>query len=157
MLSENEKRKVKEFLWSYKLEEVKVRQLEEDIVVLQATIDSVAPPLSDEPKGTAISDRTARQAARLADLSTGLIEQRMIAAEKRAKVANAIRQLDDVRLIVILRERYINFKSWRQIADEELHIYPRHVLRLHAAALEKISEILKKTQKDTSTCDIMVL
>lgn len=58
--------------------------------------------------------------------------------EINKEIVQAISGVDDVLLRTILTARYINCKTWRQIA-EDMEIDERWVYRLHKKALEKIN------------------
>lgn len=60
----------------------------------------------------------------------------------KAEVSKVIRQVTDITLRVLLIERYINFASWEQIA-EDMHYTRRHVVAyLHPKALHEVEIIL---------------
>lgn len=72
-----------------------------------------------------------------------LIEKRIDELYKiKYEILQAINSLDDSILRSILIARYINFKTWEEIA-ENLHYACRHIMRLHAKALIKINDVIE--------------
>ena len=136
-----EKRKIKDYLRSYERAEEKIRQIEEDIDYINQSIDSRSQLFDGMPHTSGMSDRVARDGQRLCSLSMELIAQRDEAAAARKEVAGVIRRIEDVRYMRLLYARYIELKSWAEIAlnmDRD----PRWVFRMHNYALEEVKKIL---------------
>lgn len=91
------------------------------------------------PRGSGISDKTAREAQRLCDLSIDLIELRFEAATKRKEIGEAIRSVEDTKYMRLLYLRYIELRSWGKVS-EEMGISPRWIFDMHNKALEEIAE-----------------
>lgn len=53
------------------------------------------------------------------------------------EIRTVINNIQDVDEKILLRLRYINFKTWDEICDE-LHVSLRTVHRIHSSALEKV-------------------
>jgi len=61
--------------------------------------------------------------------------------DEKIKVSNSIDLLDDRVSRIILREKYINLKSFEEIA-KVLGYEPRHITRLHGTALVQFKLVL---------------
>jgi hypothetical protein len=144
IMNEKEKKVIKDFLRGYEREELRMKQLEEDIAYLNDSIGLAAIELNGMPSGSGISDTTAKQAEKLCELSAKLIEKRFEAAKKRSEIADMIRKLPDSRYIMLLRLRYIELKGWAEVSIE-MNRDPRWVFRLHNEALCAFEKIYKKT------------
>ena len=104
------------------------------------------------PRGTDISDRTGNAAARLADLSSAITDEKMKREEKRWEIMGVISKVKDPVLYKILRKRYIDFsvnkngrkrlRRWEKIAEEMDYYDLRYVYRKHNQALDKVADIL---------------
>lgn len=63
-------------------------------------------------------------------------------AERRKEIAHVIDSVQNTRLRELLTERYINGKTWEQVAVQMNYSYVHIVHRLHPAALRAVQEIL---------------
>ena len=138
-MDEKEKKRIKVYLQGYGREEEKLRQIEAEIDYINQTIDSTSQIFDGMPRGSGISDKTARSAQRLCDLSINLIEQRFEAATKRKEIGEAIRSVEDTKYMRLLYLRYIELRSWGKVS-EEMGISPRWIFDMHNKALEEIAE-----------------
>ena len=139
-----EKKKIKDFLRSYEREESRIRQIEEDIAYINKTLDSIPQIFDGMPRGSGISNKTAKEAEKLWQLQNDLIAARTRAAQKREEVANLIRQVKNVQHMNLLRLRYIELKGWAQVSID-MDRDPRWVFRMHNLALEEILKIYNLT------------
>lgn len=138
-MDEKEKKRIKVYLQGYGREEEKLRQIEAEIDYINQTIDSTSQIFDGMPRGSGISDKTAREAQRLCDLSIDLIEQRFEAATKRKEIGEAIRSVEDTKYMRLLYLRYIELRSWGGVS-EEMGISPRWIFDMHNKALEEIAK-----------------
>lgn len=60
----------------------------------------------------------------------------------KVEILNAINTVPDCTLRTLLIERYINFKTWEQIAVNLNYTY-RQTVRLHGRALEIIKDVIE--------------
>lgn len=139
-----EKKKIKDFLRSYEREESRIRQIEEDIAYINKTLDSIPQIFDGMPRGSGISNKTAKEAEKLWQLQNDLIAARTRAVQKREEVANLIRQVKNVQHTNLLRLRYIELKGWAQVSID-MDRDPRWVFRMHNLALEEILKIYNLT------------
>lgn len=64
----------------------------------------------------------------------------------KAEIMETIKQVEDINLQLLLEKRYINGKSWEEIADE-LKYSVSGVFKLHGQALKEIDSIIKVGSK----------
>ena len=146
------RKKVKEFLWQYLWISEMVDDMERDLEDLREIPGSLSVNLDGMPRGTDISDRTGNAAARLADLSSAITDEKMKREEKRWEIMGVISKVKDPVLYKILRKRYIDFsvskngrkrlRRWEKIAEEMDYYDLRYVYRKHNQALDKVADIL---------------
>ena len=135
-----EREKVKNYLKGYAREDEKLRQIEEDIDYINQTLDSTPQLFDGMPRGSGISDKTAKTGQKLWGLYIDLMAQRDKAVAKRKEIGDTIRSMEDTTYMRLLYLRYIELKSWGKVS-EEMGISPRWIFDMHNKALE---EILKK-------------
>lgn len=146
------RKKVKEYLWQYLWITELVDDMERDLEDLREISGSLSVNLDGMPRGTDISDRTGNAAARLADLSSAITEEKMKREEKRWEIMGVISKVKDPALYKILRKRYIDFsvskkgrkylRRWEKIAEEMDYYDLRYVYRKHNQALDEVARIL---------------
>ena len=83
-------------------------------------------------------------AVRLAEITVEIMDERTKAIEERNEIRNVILRVGDHNLSHILRRRYIDGKTWEEIAVEMNYTY-RWTLTLHGRALEEVDRILKES------------
>ena len=137
-----EKAKVKNYLKGYAREDEKLRQIEEDIDYINQTLDSTPQLFDGMPRGSAISDKTAKTGQKLWSLSIDLMKQRDKAVAKRKEIGDTIRCLENTTHMKLLYARYIELKQWDVIA-REMGLNSRWIFETHNRALEKVYEKIK--------------
>lgn len=111
---------------------------------INKTLDSIPQIFDGMPRGSGISNKTAKEAEKLWQLQNDLIAARTRAVQKREEVANLIRQVKNVQHMNLLRLRYIELKGWAQVSID-MDRDPRWVFRMHNLALEEILKIYNLT------------
>jgi DNA-directed RNA polymerase specialized sigma subunit len=84
--------------------------------------------------------------AKILDMQAEIDKDIDFLVDLKQEIQDAIKTLDDPQHRLILEQRYFCFKSWNAIA-ESLGYEPRHICRLHEAALSNI-----EIHKDVSKC-----
>lgn len=96
----------------------------------------------EEKSGTiAPSNKNERIIFRLIELKDELNNQLLDLVEKQVEIMETIDKLDTGVEIAILHKRYLQFKTFRTIADE-LNYSSRQVYRIHDEAVSHIQQIL---------------
>ncbi len=132
----------KEFLLRYRKLTEQIRQYELDIIKLEAEIEGLTPNNDGMPRGSSLSDPTARLAAKLADLKADRLRAVDQAWNARNEIEQAISSIEDVVCSRLLFDRYVLCMTWREVSDD-LQYDPHHVSRyLHKKALKQVREKL---------------
>lgn len=131
----------KEYLRQYKLMTARIRNREHDLAELREERESISINLDGMPHGTSLSDKTARLAAQLADAEEEIIELRSEAWSIRMEIVRTLNRIQSPEYNTLLYLRYIEGKTWEQIAVE-MHYTFRHTTRLHGDALREVDAIL---------------
>lgn len=131
----------KQYLNQYWRLTERIRQIDSDIAAIEAEIGGRHDP--DGPRGTDVSDPTARLAVRLAALRQDLERIREEAWSKRIEISRIIDGVEDKTLSQLLYDRYILCMRWDDVADD-IHYEPSYVrTRLHSRALDSASLCIK--------------
>ena len=96
---------------------------------------SVVSNLGDERVQSSSQNSTEDKMVSYAEYSRLLFKRINELLEIQKEISEAISKLDDTVLRSLLTARYINFKTWEQIAVDMNYSYV-HVLRLHDKALK---------------------
>lgn len=131
----------KEYLRQYKLMTARIRNREHDLAELREERESISINLDGMPHGTSLSDKTARLAAQLADAEEEIIELRSEAWSIRMEIVRTLNRIQTPEYNTLLYLRYIEGKTWEQIAVE-MHYTFRHTTRLHGDALREVDAVL---------------
>lgn len=136
--------KAKEYLMQYRLMKEHLNDLERQIEDLNAEAEAVRIKLDDMPRGSNLSDRTAKLAVSIADLTMKSINTRDSILLERDKISDTLRALNDRMQFTILYKRYIEGERWEEIAVETGYTY-RSVTRIHGRALESVQKLLDES------------
>lgn len=107
---------------------------EEQRQIAEGALSAAA--LTGMPKGSGAADDTGRLAAKLADLAYLIAAKLEEAIAVRLRIEEAIAGLDGQER-VLMRMRYLEGKTWEEIAGE-MHYAWAQVHRIHARALIKL-------------------
>lgn len=136
----------KEYLMQVRVLASKVRSLDEEITALreeQASIRSAWP--DGQPHGSGTTDPTGMMATRLADqllrAETELISLRSQLWAKRMSIIDTISKVTKAEHNRLLYLRYVQCRSWEEIAVE-MHYTYRWITSLHGQALQEVEKIL---------------
>ena len=95
--------------------------------------------------GSGAPDRRMDVVARIVDAERELDERidRMIAL--RAEIQDTIDRVQDARMRVLLELRYLNGRTWEEVA-EEMNYTTRNVYNLHSAALKAVAPLIAEAE-----------
>lgn len=94
-------------------------------------------------------DRRLRECMeKLNALNEELLRDTELYADAVCSVNRFIDYLTDERYRAVMKERYVYYRTWEDIA-ENLFYTPRHVLRLHKAAVEEL-EVIEKNNRQSN-------
>lgn len=134
----------KEYLTSYRTIQERHNILLKEINRLTEEAASVSVNLDGMPKGGQTSDKTARLAVQIADMTSKMKEEMDDLLRRRMKIIHQLRQVKNHKHQTLLHKRYIECKTWERIAYE-MDISWRYCYQLHGSALAEFSEIMKKS------------
>ena len=132
----------KQYLLQYKLLTAKIENLEQDLAELREARSSISINLDGMPHGTDLSDKTARLAVQLADMEEDILDLRSEAWKTRLRIIHVLSKVETPEHNVLLHKRYLEDKTWEQIAVEMHYTYQWVAGPLHGQALREIDKIL---------------
>ena len=100
-----------------------------------------SPQGGDGTRGRSGSNPIEAKAVRLAEKLTEYREAEFEAIRIKHRILKTVNMVPSP-YGSVLYERYINLRSWRQVADE-LHYSKRHCHNLHNAGLDIVEELIK--------------
>lgn len=134
----------KEFLRQYEVLNNKALRCKTEYETELEKIDAIGSTLSNDagmPHGTGISRKTEDRAIRLADKALKWKEAELDAIEKRQEVFEVINRVPGIEGD-LLYERYINLKSWEQVAEAIDRSDKWCRTRLHSNALQIVKNYI---------------
>lgn len=136
--------RAKEFLSQYLWAAELVRQCEHDIYEIEATIDTISYDTDGMPRGSEITDRTARIAVSLADAKRKRELLIIKAWEIRERVEAVIQRVEDPVQSRLLYMRYILDADWQTVADDKIVSCTVNHARgkLHSNSLKSVEIII---------------
>lgn len=133
----------KEYLKLFRAYTEKIRQLENDLKTLEAERDNIRILADGMPSTGKISKRVEMIAVKIVDLQERTMEERAKYLEKRAEVRQVILMVPDDRQSRVLDLRYIQGKSWEEIADI-MGFGERQIYRFHGYGLLQVEKIINR-------------
>lgn len=131
----NDARFAKTYLLKIRKTDQIIRRLMEVRFSLRLSLYSTGAPLSGMPGGGHDPDRMGKTIARLDELEQRIDTYVDELVARKAEAFEKIRGMDDLNEQNILIARYIQLKSWKQIA-REMHYSEQQIYRLHGMALQ---------------------
>lgn len=132
----------KEYLLQYQLLIVRIENAERDIDEIREERNSISIVLDGMPRGSAISDKTAKLAVLLADMESELLELRTEAWLKKLEIIRTIDKLTDPSEVRLLHLRYLDNYTWEKIAVTMNYTYQWVAGTLHSNALQSVDKII---------------
>lgn len=131
----------KEYLMQYRKLSARLENIEKNLNQMKDERESLTISYDGMPKGTAISDKTARLATFIVDKENELLDTKYELVAMQREISKAIAKVENADYSRLLYMRYIDGLTWEEIAVN-LHFTWRHVLRLHGRALQEVGKIL---------------
>ena len=133
----------KEFLRQYEHASRIVQRCKTEYETEVEKIDAIGSTLSNDgmPHGSGISRKTEDKAIRLAEKATRWKAAELDAIAKRQEVFEAIYDIPGIEGDVLI-DKYINLKTWEQIAEER-HYTVRGIQYAHGRALLIVAKRIK--------------
>ena len=135
----------KEYLEQVGNKEIYVRNLQKKIERLQKVLDSAGAVQYDNTKV-----QTTRTVDKINDLYAKIDEEQQLVdnlmldlGEFKKKVSDEIDQLNDDRYKNILHQKYIELKTWKEIAID-MNYNVRYLFHIHGAALNEFYQMYEQ-------------
>jgi len=136
MLTAEHREKIK-YLNQYRYLNKEIDRKIESLEFWRNKILNITGTLSDMPKSNKRSDTIATGIATINDIEKEINKEIDELIELRKEIEDKINAVDDPKLRELLKCRYLDCKSWEEIAYKN-NITWRHVYRLHEKALDEI-------------------
>lgn len=134
--------KAKDYLLQYKLMTVRIERVEKDLKEIREERAAISINLDGMPRGTEISERTAKLAVKIADMECELIDMRSEAWSIRMDIIRTLGKLTSPTHFQLLHFRYIEDYKWERIAVEMNYSYQWVAGTLHDHALHEVEQII---------------
>ena len=137
------KAKLKEYKWVRK----NIESLESTLAEIRMKAECQSPTLSDMPKSKGDKDKVSSLVALIMDTEQMIAEKLNQAYILLSDIENAIEPLPE-REKLLMRLRYIHFKSWEQIAVEMSYSWTQ-THQIHASTLRLVCSEKDRMKADT--------
>ena len=135
--------KAKEFLKRYKYALYAAERARHNYELEMERIDAIGSTLAGDgqPHGSGVSRKTEDKAIRLAEKATNWKAAELVAIAKRQEVFEVIYDIPGIEGDVLI-DKYIDLKTWEQIAEER-HYTVRGIQYAHGRALLIVAKRIK--------------
>lgn len=132
----------KEYLQQYRDAAKRARAALDHLDELRSMATRITPNYGGEGGGShQTGDKLGAAVARIVDAENRVSDELEVLEATEREVVNTISAVHDATLSTLLYERYINGKTWEQIAVAMNYTY-RRVTQLHGAALLLVEQII---------------
>lgn len=139
----------KEYLQQYRDAVRKVSAAQDHLDELRAMATRITPNYSSENGGThQTGDKLGAAVARIVDAESRVSDELEYLEATEREVIRVINGVQNGTLSTLLYERYINGKTWEQIAVQ-LNYSWRQTCRLHGAALQAVKDAISGLEGET--------
>lgn len=132
----------KRYLQQIKLYDSRISTKREELSQLKGMVLRITPALKkDVVSGSGTQDKLAEAVAKIVDLEAEIVRDidRYVAAKQ--EISATLEKISDPDQLQVLHQRYVQYKTWEQIAYDTGFSY-RWVCTLHGRALQEIEKIL---------------
>ena len=134
---------IKEWLNRGKYLDNEIKELKETAQKAYEEATNTASNISDERVQTSIANNTEKKFIRVVHYSLETINKIEELYDVKMEIQQAIYKLDSSTYRTLLLARYINFKTWEQIA-EDMGYEVRQIHRIHGNALVNLKDVISK-------------
>jgi len=128
----------KQYLRRYQTINADINQMCEELSEWRTKATKITPTISDMPKSDGGENRLQGAVDHIVEIESKINARIDELVQAREEVMQVIEAVDDPKLRLILKHRYINGGKWEQIAVDLGYDY-RWLLRLHGQALNKLT------------------
>lgn len=141
----------KRYLQQIRLYDSHINTKIEELHHLKTMVTKITPTLKqDVVSGGGSQDKLSDAVAKIVDLEAEIDREIDRYAEARTAVTGTIDKVRDSRLHSVLSKRYVEHKTWEQIACD-MGVSYQWVCKLHGIALQAVEKILKNSEKNCSS------
>nr|DAT94351.1 MAG TPA: Protein of unknown function (DUF1492) [Caudoviricetes sp.] len=138
----------KRYLQQIRRLDMKINRDIEELHRLKAMVTKITPTLKqDVVSGGGSQDKLSDAVAKIVDLEAEINQEIDRLVDARAAVTATIDRVEDARLHTVLNMRYVQFKTWEQIACYMGRSY-QWVCKLHGTALQAVEKIIKISEEN---------
>lgn len=138
---------VKRYLQQIRRLDTKINRDIEELHRLKAMVTKITPTLKqDVVSGGGSQDKLSDAVEKIIDLEAEINREIDCFVDARKAVTATIDKVEDARLHKVLSMRYVQFKTWEQIACD-MGVSYQWVCHLHGEALQDVEKILKNPEK----------
>lgn len=138
----------KRYLQQIRLYDSHINAKLEELSHLKAMVTKITPTLKqDVVSGSGNQDKLSAAVAKIVDLEAEIDREVDRYVDARNAVTGTIDKVTDARLHKVLSKRYVEFKTWEQIACDMGKSY-QWVCKLHGTALQVVEKILKNSEEN---------
>ena len=136
----------KEYLLQYRDAVHRAAAAQDHLDELRAMAERITPNYGSSGGGShQTGDKLGAAVAKLVDAESRVSDELEMLEATEREVIGTVNKVEDSTLHTLLYERYINGKTWEQIAVELGYSW-RQTVRLHGRALQAVAAILVQTQ-----------
>lgn len=131
------------FLMQVRLYDTKINAKLEELQHLKDMVTKITPTLHDSPGGGHGSqDKLGDAVARIVDLEAEIDQSVDLYVDEKRRVHEVLDQVQNTDQYNVLHGRYVQYKTFEQIAFE-MHMTYRNICYIHGRALQTVEELLK--------------
>lgn len=135
----------KRYLQQIRRLDTKINRDVEELHRLKAMTTKITPTLKpDVVSGSGTQDKLAEAMSKIIDLEAEINREIDCFVDARKAVTATIDKVEDARLHTVLNMRYVQFKTWEQIACYMGRSY-QWVCKLHGTALQVVEKIIENS------------
>ena len=135
-------KEVKDYLMQYRNAVKRAAAATDHIAELRAMAERITPQYGSSGGGShSTGDKLGAAVARVVDAENRVSDELEMLEATEREVVSTISAVQDATLSTLLYERYVNGKTWEQIAVKMNYTY-RRVTQLHGAALILVEQII---------------
>lgn len=120
----------------------RVKAAQDHLTELRAIAEHITPNYGSTGGGQACGDKLGDAVARIVDAEARVDAEIELLIATEREIDRVIKSVDDDKLRTLLYERYINGKTWEQVAVRMNYSY-RHTTKLHGTALNILKDVLE--------------
>lgn len=137
MLTEEHKKKIK-YLEQYKYLDKEIERKLKTLEDWKSKLYNVTATMSDMPSAGKVTDKISSGVATIDEIESNINQDIDALIELRKEIENKINVVEDLKLGELLKCRYLDCKTWEEIAYKNNYTW-QWAHRLHERALDKIN------------------